>query len=71
MWLKKFTPHFLNKYDSCGTIGDYLVTRLCGLVKPVMSTHNAASWGYYNPLNRSWDLTTYVIDIILTVNIFS
>ncbi|XP_072209461.1 sedoheptulokinase isoform X3 [Excalfactoria chinensis] len=47
--------NFLTSYDAAGTIHDYVVAMLCDLKKPVMSVQNAASWGYFNSRNKSWN----------------
>ncbi|XP_008567065.1 PREDICTED: sedoheptulokinase [Galeopterus variegatus] len=55
-WLLKNSPEFLKSYDAAGTIQDYVVAMLCGLPRPLMSDHNAASWGYFNTQSQSWNL---------------
>lgn len=54
-WMSKERPNLLKKYDCAGTIMDYLVSLLCGLEKPVMTPQTAASWGYFNTENKSWN----------------
>ncbi|XP_021271195.1 sedoheptulokinase isoform X1 [Numida meleagris] len=54
-WYLKKSPDFLKSYDAAGTIHDYVVAMLCGLKKPLMSVQNAASWGYFNSRNKSWN----------------
>ncbi|XP_027704578.1 sedoheptulokinase isoform X1 [Vombatus ursinus] len=54
-WLLRHSPEFLKPYSAAGTIQDYVVAMLCGLQRPVMSDHNAASWGYFNTDSRSWN----------------
>ncbi|XP_014662311.1 PREDICTED: sedoheptulokinase-like [Priapulus caudatus] len=54
-WLQRHRPEFLEKFDRAGTIHDFIVAMLCELDKPVMSTHNAASWGYYNTVTSEWN----------------
>ncbi|XP_072209460.1 sedoheptulokinase isoform X2 [Excalfactoria chinensis] len=54
-WYLKKSPDFLTSYDAAGTIHDYVVAMLCDLKKPVMSVQNAASWGYFNSRNKSWN----------------
>ena len=34
---------------------DFLVTMLAENESVVMSTHNAASWGYYDTVKKSWN----------------
>ncbi|XP_020031998.2 sedoheptulokinase [Castor canadensis] len=55
-WLLKNSPEFLKSYDAAGTIQDYVVAMLCGLERPLMSDQNAASWGYFNTQNQTWNL---------------
>ena len=55
MWLKTHDPDFLKDFDCAGTIQDFVVSALCGLDAPVMSVHNAASWGYYDTVEKSWN----------------
>ncbi|KFP01899.1 Sedoheptulokinase, partial [Calypte anna] len=54
-WYLKKSPDFLKSYDAAGTIHDYVVAMLCDLKKPLMSVQNAASWGYFNCTNKSWN----------------
>ncbi|XP_030818835.1 sedoheptulokinase [Camarhynchus parvulus] len=54
-WYSKNSPDFLKAYDAAGTIQDYVVAMLCDLKKPLMSVQNAASWGYFNCRNKSWN----------------
>nr|XP_039247948.1 sedoheptulokinase-like isoform X1 [Styela clava] len=55
-WLRKNSPEILSKYNCAGTIMDYVIASLCKLRKPIMSTQNAMSWGYYNFIDRKWNL---------------
>eukprot|EP00057_Strongylocentrotus_purpuratus_P033193 XP_790539.1 PREDICTED: sedoheptulokinase [Strongylocentrotus purpuratus] len=54
-WHQKNNPHFLERFDRAGTIMDLFVTMLCGIDRPVMSTQNAASWGYFNCKTNAWN----------------
>ena len=50
-------PEFLSHWDSSGTVMDFVVamiTRNQG--RPFMSTHNAASWGYFDTVTSQWNL---------------
>uniref|UniRef100_UPI00358DF2A7 sedoheptulokinase isoform X1 n=1 Tax=Myxine glutinosa TaxID=7769 RepID=UPI00358DF2A7 len=53
-WFTRHRPELLLQYDRAGTVQDLLVCALCDLDGPLMSTHNAVSWGYYDPL-CGWD----------------
>ncbi|XP_053130699.1 sedoheptulokinase isoform X1 [Hemicordylus capensis] len=54
-WYMENSPGFLKPYNAAGTIQDYVVAMLCGQVRPRMSVHNAASWGYFNTTSKSWN----------------
>lgn len=58
-----FRPEILSSFNRCGTIQDLIVTVLCNNRQPVMSTHNAASWGYFDVVNCSWN-----VDILKKAN---
>lgn len=50
-----YRPEILNNYDQCGTIQDLIVTVFGNRKKPLMSTQNAASWGYFDVNECSWN----------------
>ena len=54
-WLNKHQPEYLKQFDVCGTIQDYVVAMLCGSHDPLMSIHNAASWGYFDTVTKAWN----------------
>lgn len=54
-WLSRHEPGCLECYRCAGTVHDLLVTVLCDLEEPLMSSHNAASWGYFDPVTASWN----------------
>ncbi|XP_059483457.1 sedoheptulokinase-like [Neocloeon triangulifer] len=54
-WMAKNKPERLEKYDRAGTIMDLIVAMLCQLEEPVMSSQNAASWGYFNSVTGEWN----------------
>ncbi|XP_032072376.1 sedoheptulokinase [Thamnophis elegans] len=54
-WLLKNRPDFLAPYTAAGTIQDYVVAMLCSREKPQMSVQNAAAWGYFSTLEKSWN----------------
>ena len=60
-WLSRNDPEVLLRYNSVGTIADYLVTVLCGLDSPIMGHQMAASWGYFNTDRKLWNTEMYVI----------
>ena len=71
-WLQRNRPSYLNNYDRAGTIMDLFVCTLCGDSKPVMSTHNANSWGYFDLQSNQWELELYVyvsVSISMCINI--
>ncbi len=63
LWKLKNEPEELSLYSCAGTIQDFLVSMLCDLDCPVMSIQNAASWGYFNTQEKTWNL-----DILKTVD---
>jgi len=60
-WLNRHEPGCLERYCCAGTVHDLVVTVLCGLDEPLMSCHNAASWGYFDPITSSWNTDLYEI----------
>ncbi|CAG2104277.1 unnamed protein product, partial [Medioppia subpectinata] len=54
-WINKHSPQLLSQFNSGGTVMDFIVAVLCGLKRPVMSTQNAMSWGYFDPIVHSWN----------------
>lgn len=54
-WLSKNCPEKLAKFNCSGTVQDFAVALLCNLKKPLMSTQNAAGWGYFNTTTNSWN----------------
>lgn len=58
-WLRRYEPESLDGYNCAGTIQDYVVAMLCNLDKPIMSTHNAASWGYFETKENAWNTKMY------------
>ncbi|CAG9817419.1 unnamed protein product [Phaedon cochleariae] len=54
-WMKEHKPGKLEKYNCAGTISDFVVAMLCDLQKPYMSYQNAASWGYFDCHNNTWN----------------
>ena len=54
-WFAKNDPDVLKKFDKAGTVQDFLVAMLCGLDNPVMSPHNATSWGYFDVDTNMWE----------------
>ncbi|KAG9339773.1 hypothetical protein JZ751_022439 [Albula glossodonta] len=55
-WYLRHRPEFLARFAVAGTVHDYVVAMLCGLDKCLMSTQNAASWGYFNTHSHQWNL---------------
>ncbi|KAG1661662.1 Sedoheptulokinase [Nymphon striatum] len=54
-WLQRNRPTWLKRFNQAGTIQDLIVLIICGLSEPKMTTHNAASWGYFNTKNNTWN----------------
>ncbi|CAG2250198.1 SHPK [Mytilus edulis] len=57
LWLSKHCPDFLCRFVNSGTVMDFLVAGLCGLDKPITSVQLAASWGYFNTREMSWNFS--------------
>lgn len=55
LWMAKNKPEKLGNFNRAGTIQDYIVALLCNLDTPVMTTQNAASWGYFNTETHKWN----------------
>lgn len=55
-WLLKHKKAYLSTFNCSGTIQDFVVAMLCGLQKPVISTQNAASWGYFDCQSNQWNV---------------
>lgn len=55
-WLQRNHPSLLERYDCAGTIMDFVVSMLCQMNKPCMSSQNAVSWGYFDVDNMTWEL---------------
>ncbi|XP_061154664.1 sedoheptulokinase isoform X2 [Syngnathus typhle] len=55
-WYMKHRPEFLKDFTVAGTIQDYIVSKLCGLDRCLMTPQNAASWGFYNTSSKQWNL---------------
>lgn len=60
LWLSKHCPDFLCRFVNSGTVMDFLVAGLCGLDKPITSVQLAASWGYFNTREMSWNFSQWV-----------
>ncbi|CAG2162519.1 unnamed protein product, partial [Oppiella nova] len=54
-WLQRHSNQLLNQFNSSATIMDYVVAVLCHLKRPLMSSQNAMSWGYFDPIGHSWN----------------
>lgn len=54
-WLLQNKKECLDDFDCAGTIQDMVVSMLCGLSEPLMSVHNAASWGYFDTVSKTWN----------------
>ena len=59
-WLQRNRLSFLEQFDRAGSIMDLFICRLCGVANPVMSTHIAKSWGYFDLQSNQWELEMYV-----------
>ncbi|XP_043274267.1 sedoheptulokinase-like [Venturia canescens] len=57
-WFARNRADKLEKYERCGTVQDLVVKLLCGNDHVIMSTQNAASWGYFMPEEARWETDT-------------
>lgn len=55
LWMLKHKPEKLKNFSCSATVQDFIVSMICDLETPVMSGQNAASWGYFNTENNSWN----------------
>ena len=58
-WMKERNPNLLNEFDYAGTIMDYLVSKCCDKVEPIMDYTNAAGWGFFDNERLDWDMTAF------------
>ena len=54
-WLHQNNRFSLSSYQAAGTVMDLVVCGLIDTGAPVMSVHNAVSWGYFNHSVMAWD----------------
>ena len=55
VWLQRHTPEMLSKYNRAGTVMDMVVSALSnGGREVLMSSQNAASWGYFDQSSMNW-----------------
>ena len=54
-WLQRHQPATVKSFDAAGTIMDLLVCALTASPTVKMSTHLAASWGYFNTKTLDWE----------------
>lgn len=55
LWMARNKPEKFVHYNKACTIQDFIVAMLCNLETPVMTTQNAASWGYFNTETHEWN----------------
>lgn len=58
-WLQKHRPHIIQQFNRAGTIMDFVVWALSSAGKEmgvVMSSQNAAFWGYFDTDKMAWEL---------------
>ncbi|KAG6451399.1 hypothetical protein O3G_MSEX007114 [Manduca sexta] len=63
LWMLKHKPEKLKNFKYSATVQDFVVTMLCDLESPIMSDQNAASWGYFNTTDNTWN-----IDILKSID---
>lgn len=55
-WLLKNKPEMLQEYNKCGSPMDFFVAMLCNNQVVTTSDQLAASWGYFNTVEKQWNL---------------
>jgi sedoheptulokinase len=55
LWLRANRPCFFDSFDRSGTVMDFLVAMALDLDRPVTSQQNAASFGYFDCVNGTWE----------------
>jgi len=55
-WLQRNKPEFLEKFDRCGTVMDFVVAMMLDLEKPITSVQNAAGFGFFDCISLQWNL---------------
>lgn len=56
LWLARNKPEKLALFNRAGTIQDFVVAMMCNLDVPLMTTQNAASWGYFDTTSNTWNI---------------
>ena len=59
-WFLKYQKEFLVDFDQSGTIMDFIIMVICNLDHPVQSVQNAYSYGYFDLLNKTWNVSKYL-----------
>lgn len=54
-WFLHNQPDYLQKFDRCGSVMDFVVAMLLDLDNPLMSDQIAASFGYFDCIGRDWN----------------
>jgi len=57
-WHLKNKPAYLNTFDRCGTVMDFIVCMMLDLSEPVTSDQNAASFGFFDCISMQWNHQT-------------
>lgn len=54
-WLIHNKPDYLQHFDRCGTVMDFIVAMILDLDSPIMTDQNAGSFGYFDCISSSWN----------------
>lgn len=65
LWLRQHCQEYLQLFDMCGTIMDFVVWLLTQTEHVTISTHNAKSWGYFDADQLSWQSDKYEVEFSL------
>jgi len=54
-WHLKNKPEYLQNFDRCGTVMDFVSCMMLDLSEPVTSDQNAASFGFFDCISMQWN----------------
>jgi len=54
-WHLKNKPDFLQNFDRCGTVMDFIVCMMLDMSEPITTDQNAAAFGYFDCISMQWN----------------
>lgn len=54
-WLLRNRPEYIQKFDRCGTVMDFVVAMMLELSQAVTSVQNAAGFGFFDCISMQWN----------------